>query len=300
MSESAAHDSVRYEVDGAVAIVTLNRPKAMNSLTTPMKAALLETLDLAGSDMAVRAVILTGAGRGFCGGQDLREHAAALEAGQGADTVRLHYNPIVNAVVSMPKPIIAAVNGVAAGAGASLALACDLRVAAAGATMMMAFARVGFGPDTGSSWTLQRLVGNWDWSARWCPVRSWRGRHGGWPEGWRRAPPRPTRRSRRPSTSRQVTGCAKRSTGKQTSRSAWPGPPTILLRHRHSCARTHPRSRGIEHPDGRASGAIPPAPLARPRRDSLAPPQLPPARKAQCRKQEIQDPTNMIPSLPDS
>jgi len=159
VSESAAHDSVRYEVDGAVAIVTLNRPKAMNSLTTPMKAALLETLDLAGSDMAVRAVILTGAGRGFCGGQDLREHAAALEAGQGADTVRLHYNPIVNAVVSMPKPIIAAVNGVAAGAGASLALACDLRVAAAGATMMMAFARVGFGPDTGSSWTLQRLVG---------------------------------------------------------------------------------------------------------------------------------------------
>ena len=131
----------------------------MNSLTAVMKARLLEVLEQAAADPAVRAVILTGAGRGFCGGQDLREHSAVLAAGRGADTVRQHYNPIVNALVSTPKPIVAAVNGIAAGAGAALALACDLRLASAGASMLMAFARVGFGPDTGASWTLQRLVG---------------------------------------------------------------------------------------------------------------------------------------------
>lgn len=160
MSDSTAHDdSVRYSVDGAVATITLNRPDAMNALTAQMKTALLETLKVAATNPAVRAVILTGAGRAFCAGQDLREHAAALQAGQRADTVRLHYNPIVDAIVSMPRPIVAALNGVAAGAGASLALACDMRLATANARMLMAFAQVGFGPDTGASWTLQRLVG---------------------------------------------------------------------------------------------------------------------------------------------
>lgn len=159
-------DSVRYDRDGAMATITLNRPKSMNALTAEMKAALLDTLEQAAADVTVRAVLLTGAGRGFCGGQDLREHAdlleSAREAGSSAgavDTVRLHYNPIVNALVAMPKPVIAAVNGVAAGAGASLALACDLRVASENASMMMAFARVGLGPDTGVSWTLQRVAG---------------------------------------------------------------------------------------------------------------------------------------------
>jgi 2-(1,2-epoxy-1,2-dihydrophenyl)acetyl-CoA isomerase len=167
VSDSAANASapaqpppdVLYDIDGAVATVTLNRPAAMNSLTVAMKTSLLGVLEQAAGEPAVRSVIITGAGRGFCGGQDLREHAAMLEAGHGADTVRQHYNPIVNALASMRKPVVAAVNGIAAGAGASLALACDLRVAAAGASMLMAFARVGFGPDTGASWTLQRLVG---------------------------------------------------------------------------------------------------------------------------------------------
>lgn len=159
MSDSAARVSVQYDLDGAVATVTLNRPGAMNSLTVEMKVALLDALERAGSDTGVRAVILTGAGRGFCAGQDLREHSAALAAGQGASTVRLHYNPIVTAIVSMRKPVVAAVNGVAAGAGAALALACDLRLASTGASMLMAFARVGFGPDTGASWTLQQHVG---------------------------------------------------------------------------------------------------------------------------------------------
>ncbi|MGE5292583.1 MAG: enoyl-CoA hydratase-related protein [Micromonosporaceae bacterium] len=159
MTGNAAQESVKYGVDGAVATITLNRPAAMNALNTQTKEALLASLRRAGSDPAIRAVILTGAGRGFCAGQDLREHALLLETGQGAGTVRQHYNPIVTAIVSMPKPVIAAVNGVAAGAGASLALACDLRIAAEGARMVMAFAQVAFGPDSGASWTLQHLVG---------------------------------------------------------------------------------------------------------------------------------------------
>ncbi len=162
MADNAAHDSVTYDRaahDGAVATITLNRPGAMNALNTAMKEALLATLRQAGADSAVRAVVLTGAGRGFCGGQDLREHALLLETGQGMGTVQEHYNPIVTSIVSMPKPVVAAINGVAAGAGASLALACDLRLAAEGARMMMAFSQVGLGPDSGASWTLQRLVG---------------------------------------------------------------------------------------------------------------------------------------------
>lgn len=159
MSDNAAQESVTYGVDGAVATITLNRPAAMNALNTQTKEALLASLRRAGSDSAIRGVVLTGAGRGFCGGQDLREHALLLETGQGAGTVRQHYNPIVTAIVSMPKPVIAAVNGVAAGAGASLALACDLRIAAEGARMVMAFAQVGLGPDSGASWTLQHLAG---------------------------------------------------------------------------------------------------------------------------------------------
>ena len=153
-------DTIGYDLDGAVATVTLNRPDALNALTVEMKVSLREALERAAGDPAVRAVVLTGAGRGFCVGQDLREHADSLAAGDTAlATVRDHYNPIVLALAEMPKPVIAAVNGAAAGAGASLAFACDFRLAADNASFMMAFARVGLGPDTGASWTLQRLVG---------------------------------------------------------------------------------------------------------------------------------------------
>ena len=169
-SDTAGSDTVRWDLTEAVATIILNRPRAHNALTAEMKTALLAALRQAAASPEVRAVLITGAGPAFCAGQDLREHAELLAAAQAGaasgqpgatamDTVRQHYNPIVLAIRSMPKPVIAAVNGVAAGAGASLALACDLRIAARSASFLMAFARVGLGADTGASWTLQRLVG---------------------------------------------------------------------------------------------------------------------------------------------
>ncbi|MET8867296.1 enoyl-CoA hydratase-related protein [Nonomuraea sp. NPDC004580] len=151
---------IRYDVADAVATITLDRPEAMNSLTAETKQALHDALRKAAHDRGVRAVLLTGSGRAFCAGQDLREHADNLEAGRGlANTVRAHYNPIVELISTMPKPVVAAVNGVAAGAGASLAFACDLRVASERAKFALAFAGIGLAPDSGASWTLQRLVG---------------------------------------------------------------------------------------------------------------------------------------------
>jgi 2-(1,2-epoxy-1,2-dihydrophenyl)acetyl-CoA isomerase len=153
-------DSVLREQDGAVATITINRPAARNALTAEAKLSLLDALRDAGADESARAVIITGAGGAFCAGQDLREHAELLDSGQAPlNTVRDHYNPIVAAITGMPKPVIAAVNGSAAGAGASIAFACDFRLASDRASFLMAFARVGLGPDSGASWTLQRLVG---------------------------------------------------------------------------------------------------------------------------------------------
>jgi 2-(1,2-epoxy-1,2-dihydrophenyl)acetyl-CoA isomerase len=152
-------DTVLYETAGDVAVIRLNRPKALNALTAEMKAGLLAALRRAAGE-PVRAVLLTGQGRGFCAGQDLVEHAGKLESDAPAlNTVQEHYNPIVMEIATMPKPVVAAVNGVAAGAGAGLALACDFRIAGAGATLVMSFSAVGLGPDTGVSWTLSRLAG---------------------------------------------------------------------------------------------------------------------------------------------
>lgn len=160
MPDTSPDTTVRYEVTDGVGTITLNRPDAMNALTAQMKGALLDALVRAVDDAAVRAVLLTGSGRGFCSGQDLREHAKNLESGRGlAGTVREHYNPIIRALAGMPKPVVAAVNGTAAGAGAGFAFACDLRVAAESSAFVMAFTRIGLGPDSGTSWTLQRLVG---------------------------------------------------------------------------------------------------------------------------------------------
>ncbi|MEU8121739.1 enoyl-CoA hydratase-related protein [Spirillospora sp. NPDC049024] len=153
-------ETVLYDVTDGVGTITLNRPDGMNSLTVEMKESLRAAVVRAAADPAVRAVILTGAGRAFCAGQDLREHGDNLAAGRGLDgTVRDHYNPIVLAIAGMRKPVVAAVNGVAAGAGASLAFACDLVVASDKARFATAFTGIGLAPDSGMSWTLQRLVG---------------------------------------------------------------------------------------------------------------------------------------------
>jgi 2-(1,2-epoxy-1,2-dihydrophenyl)acetyl-CoA isomerase len=151
-------EALRYEVSERVATITLERPEALNSLTVPLKRELLSALKTAARDRDVRVVILTGAGRAFCAGQDLRERlepeAAPLEV-----EVRERYNPIVRAMVELDKPVIGAINGVAAGAGASLAFACDLRIAAKDASFVLGFGRVGLVPDSGASWLLPRLVG---------------------------------------------------------------------------------------------------------------------------------------------
>jgi 2-(1,2-epoxy-1,2-dihydrophenyl)acetyl-CoA isomerase len=145
----------------AVATLTLNRPESMNSMSLELKTALVQTLAELGADESVRAVVLTGNGRGFCVGQDLAEHIQLLQANDPAplNTVRAHYNPITLSLTQMPKPVIAAVNGTAAGAGASFAFACDFRIVSENAKFLLAFANVGLGLDSGVSWTLPRLIG---------------------------------------------------------------------------------------------------------------------------------------------
>jgi 2-(1,2-epoxy-1,2-dihydrophenyl)acetyl-CoA isomerase len=144
-----------------VATVTLNRPESLNSLDVALKVALRETLGSLETDRSCRAVVLTGAGRAFCVGQDLREHAETLQhGGDPLGTVRAHYNPIAHRLSNMPKPVVAAVRGMAAGAGASLAFLADFRIGGPGTTLLMAFANVGLAGDTGASWSLPRLVGH--------------------------------------------------------------------------------------------------------------------------------------------
>ncbi|GAA0606816.1 enoyl-CoA hydratase/isomerase family protein [Streptomyces crystallinus] len=158
-------DTVLYEVSDGLATITLNRPDAMNAMNTEAKVALRDAARAAAADPAVRAVLLTATGRAFCVGQDLKEHVALLaadrEAGTGStmSTVREHYNPIVKALTEMPKPVVAGVNGVAAGAGFGFALAADYRVVAETAAFNTSFAGVALTADSGVSWTLPRLIG---------------------------------------------------------------------------------------------------------------------------------------------
>jgi 2-(1,2-epoxy-1,2-dihydrophenyl)acetyl-CoA isomerase len=155
-------DTVLLDRSEGVATITINRPEALNSFTVECKEALLAAMHTVRDDPAVRAVVITGKGRAFSAGQDLREHAAMLESGDPTplSTVRTHFNPLVLALATMPKPVVAAVNGMAAGAGASLSFAADFRIAAESARFLLAFANVGLSLDSGASWTLPRLVGH--------------------------------------------------------------------------------------------------------------------------------------------
>ena len=162
MSDSSEQrPGVEVTREGGVATLRLNRPEAMNSLDVATKETLRDAVREVAEDSSVRCVVLTGSGRAFCVGQDLKEHIGLLAEGAESlfRTVPEHYNPTVLALATMPKPVVAAVNGVAAGAGASLALAADYRLVADTAGFNLAFAGIGLSCDTGISWTLPRIVG---------------------------------------------------------------------------------------------------------------------------------------------
>jgi 2-(1,2-epoxy-1,2-dihydrophenyl)acetyl-CoA isomerase len=145
-----------------VGVIRLNRPQVYNAVNNQMSVELLEVLRAVREDSSIRAVVLTGAGKAFCSGQDLNDRSAMQKSGETislGDSVRNRYNPIIRELTGMEKPVIAAVNGVAAGAGASLALACDIRFITPETRFIEAFVRIGLVPDSGSSYFLPRLVG---------------------------------------------------------------------------------------------------------------------------------------------
>ena len=164
MNAPAAGATVLYETRGAVALLTLNRPEALNSFTRQMHRDLWAALDRAEADKTIRALVLTGAGRGFCAGADLAEFD--FEPGpdlvQRADpgpVIDQAFNPTARRIQSLRMPVVAAVNGVAAGAGASLAMTCDIAIAAPGASFIQAFSKIGLIPDAGGSWFLVERLG---------------------------------------------------------------------------------------------------------------------------------------------
>ncbi|MES2401330.1 MAG: enoyl-CoA hydratase-related protein [Pseudomonadota bacterium] len=159
-----AEATVLYAAHGAVALVTLNRPQALNSFTRQMHRELGEALDRAEADKAIRAVVLTGAGRGFCAGADLSEFDLApgpnlMERADPGPVIEQAFNPTARRITGLRMPIIAAVNGVAAGAGSSLALTCDIAFAAPNASFVQAFSKIGLVPDAGGSWLLVQKLG---------------------------------------------------------------------------------------------------------------------------------------------
>ena len=156
-----AYESILFSVDAGVARLTLNRPDKLNSFTNAMHREVRDAIARVRSEGA-RVLVLTGAGRGFCAGQDLSDRAIA-PGGQGVDlgeSIEKNYGPLALSLRALPLPVIAAVNGVAAGAGANIALACDLVIAAKSASFIQSFCRLGLVPDCGGTWVLPRLVGN--------------------------------------------------------------------------------------------------------------------------------------------
>jgi 2-(1,2-epoxy-1,2-dihydrophenyl)acetyl-CoA isomerase len=158
-------EHILFTVDDGIARLTLNRPERLNSFTAAMHGEVRAALEQVRADPGVRVLVLTGAGRGFCAGQDLADRAVAFDAGGDqappdlGESVERHYAPLVMALRALPLPVVCAVNGVAAGAGASIALACDIVIAASSASFIQAFCRLGLVPDTGGTYFLPRLVG---------------------------------------------------------------------------------------------------------------------------------------------
>lgn len=152
-----AYETIEFKADGAIARITLNRPDRLNSFTVQMHEEVRDALANLGD---ARVVVLTGAGRGFCAGQDLNDRAVAPgEAVDLGETVEAQWNPLIRTLTSLPQPVIARVNGVAAGAGANIALACDIAIAAKSARFIQSFSSIGLIPDSGGTWALPRLVG---------------------------------------------------------------------------------------------------------------------------------------------
>lgn len=155
------YETIQVQRDGNVATVTLNRPDKLNSFNLTMHRELSAAMREVAEDKTVRAVLLTGAGRGFCAGQDLGDRAIRTgdEAPDLSQSIDQWYNPLVRRLRGMEKPVVCAVNGVAAGAGANIALACDIVLAGRSASFIQAFCKIGLVPDSGGTWTLPRLVG---------------------------------------------------------------------------------------------------------------------------------------------
>lgn len=156
------YETLLYEQDGIVLRITMNRPDKLNALTDTLLQELNAAFEQADEDKTVRAVVLTGAGRGFCAGADLAE-GVAKGIGTGGFSFQEHltqnYNPLILRIRALQKPIIAAINGAAAGAGMSIAMACDIKIAAESASFLQAFVKIGLIPDSGSTWMLPRLIG---------------------------------------------------------------------------------------------------------------------------------------------
>lgn len=154
-------ETIQVENKNGVAVITLNRPDKLNSFNVQMHTEVREAFDQSTTDDSVKSILLTGAGRGFCAGQDLSDRAVSSDDSRPdlGDSVEKFYNPLIRRITNSAKPVICAVNGVAAGAGASIAIACDVVVAAKSASFVLAFANIGLIPDSGCTWNLTHAIG---------------------------------------------------------------------------------------------------------------------------------------------
>jgi len=156
-----AFKTIEFNVDSGVATLTLNRPDRLNSFNVEMHEEVRTAMKQVQEDASIRCLLLTANGRGFCAGQDLSDRAVSADSGPPdlGESVEKYYNPLIESIMGLPKPVICAVNGVAAGAGASIALACDIVLAARSASFVQVFCKIGLVPDSGGTWNLPRAVG---------------------------------------------------------------------------------------------------------------------------------------------